>query len=325
MPISNPILLKARIGRPIIYAGFAALLLLLSGGRVFSAFFDNGFDIADPLIPKEEIHHGGPPRDGIPSIDSPEFLAVDTVEFLSNDDRVLGISRNGIAKAYPIKILDWHEIVNDQFNGEPVVVSYCPLCGTGMAFDAKVEGEARSFGVSGLLYNSDVLLYDRESESLWSQVIRKAISGPLKGQLLKQIPMAHTTWLDWRQHHPQTLVLSNQTGHNRDYSRSPYSGYESSTRIWFPVKNQSQRYHPKELVIGLNVDGKTKAYPFAELSKSTTTINDQLGNVEVKVEFDPVNRTGRILDEEGNEIPTTIAYWFAWYAFFPDTEVYAIN
>ena len=322
---TNPKLIKSRLGRPIVYAGCGVLLLLLFGGRVFSAFFDNGFDITDPLIPKDEIHHGGPPRDGIPAIDHPEFVTADAAEFLAEDDRVLGIVRNGEAKAYPIRILDWHEIVNDQFNGEPIVVSYCPLCGTGMAFDADVGGQARSFGVSGLLYNSDVLLYDRESESLWSQVLRRSISGPLKGQELKQIPMAHTTWRDWRRHNPQTLVLSSQTGHDRDYSQSPYSGYELSNRIWFPVKNQSNQFHPKELVIGLNVDGRTKAYPFAELSKGPSTIADRLGNVRLNVEFDAVNRTGRVLDKAGNEIPTTIAFWFAWYAFFPDTEVYVVN
>ena len=292
---------------------------------MYSAFFDNGFDITDPLIPKDEIHHGGPPRDGIPSIDSPAFVPIDEAAFVADDDRVLGISSNGVAKAYPIKILDWHEIVNDEFNGKPVVISYCPLCGTGMAFDANVGGQARSFGVSGLLYNSDVLLYDRESESLWSQILRTSVSGPLKGETLEQIPMAHTTWRDWREHNPGTLVLSNQTGHSRDYSRSPYSGYEASNRIWFPVKNQSQRYHPKELVIGLNLDGKTKAYPFTELAKSTNMIDDKLGLTDLKVEFDAANRTGRVLDKDGNEIPTTIAFWFAWYAFFPDTEVYALN
>lgn len=325
MRISNPQLIGARFGRLVIYAGCGVLLFLLFGSRVFSAFFDNGFDITDPLIPKEEIHHGGPPRDGIPSLDSPAFITVDEAEFLSDDDRVLGIVKDGIAKAYPIRILDWHEIVNDEFNSAPVVISYCPLCGTGMAFDANVGGEARSFGVSGLLYNSDVLLYDRESESLWSQIIRKSVSGPLKGQMLEQIPMAHTTWQDWREHNPGTLVLSDETGHSRDYSRSPYSGYEVSNRIWFPVKNQSQRYHPKELVVGLNLEGKTKAYPFAELSKSTARISDQLGDTDLEVEFDAVNRTGRILDKDGNEIPTTIAFWFAWYAFFPDTEVYELN
>lgn len=325
MRLSKPKLMSARFGRPVIYAGCGALLFLLFGGRVFSAFFDNGFDITDPLIPKEEIHHGGPPRDGIPSIDSPVFIAANEAGFLADDDRVLGIARGDIAKAYPIKILDWHEIVNDEFNGEPVVISYCPLCGTGMAFDANVGGAARSFGVSGLLYNSDVLLYDRESESLWSQIIRKSISGPLKGQVLEQIPMLHTTWHDWREQNPGTVVLTNQTGHSRDYSRSPYSGYEVSNRIWFPVKNQSQRYHPKELVIGLNLGDKTKAYPFAELSKSTSTINDKLGDTDLRVEFDAANRSGRIFDKDGNEIPTIIAFWFAWYAFFPDTEVYVLN
>lgn len=325
MHISNPRILSGRFSRPIIYTGLFVILFFMFGDRVFPAFFDNGFNIEDPLVPADEIHHGGPPRDGIPAIDKPVFVSVDEADFLTDKDRILGLSKDGTAKAYPVRILDFHEIVNDDFNGEAVVVSYCPLCGSGMAFDANVAGEARSFGVSGLLYNSDVLLYDRESESLWSQIMRKSVSGPLKGQDLVQIPMAHTTWRDWREHHPDTIVLSNQTGYSRDYSHSPYAGYELSNRVWFPVKNKSQKYHPKELIIGVNVDGNIKAYPFTELSKGPNKITDTLGQTDLRIEFDSGNRTGRILDMDGNEIPSTIAFWFAWYAFFPDTEVYALN
>ena len=325
MNIPDPRVLNGRYSRIFVYTGLFALLFFLFANRVFPAFFDNGFDLEGSLVPADEIHHGGPPRDGIPAIDKPVFVAVDEANFLKAEDRVLGLSRGGVTKAYPVKILDFHEIVNDEFGDEAVVVSYCPLCGTGMAFDAEVAGEARSFGVSGLLYNSDVLLYDRESESLWSQIMRKSVSGPLKGQELVQIPMAHTTWRDWRERHPDTVVLSTKTGYARDYSQSPYGGYELSERVWFPVANQSQKYHPKELVIGVNVDGNVKAYPFAELSKGENTISDKLGPMDVLVEFDPGNRTGRILDTTGNEIPSTIAFWFAWYAFFPETEVYALN
>lgn len=316
---------RVRLIRVAGYGALAVVLYLLFGQAVFSSFYDNGFEIEDPLIPKDEIHHGGPPRDGIPAIDRPKFVPAEDAAFLSDDDRVLGLSLGNVSRAYPIRILDFHEIVNDDFGGQPVVVSYCPLCGTGMAFDAETEDGRRSFGVSGLLYNSDVLLYDRETESLWSQVMRKSISGPSKGQELKQIPMAHTTWRDWRERNPGTMVLSTDTGHGRDYSRSPYGGYELSNRVWFPVKNSSPKYHPKELVVGIDLNGQAKAYPFAELSKGESTISDSFGGEALRVEFDAENRTGRILDSEGNEIPTTIAFWFAWYAFFPDTEVYVLN
>ncbi|MDH3281051.1 MAG: DUF3179 domain-containing protein [Gammaproteobacteria bacterium] len=283
---------------------------------------NNGFDLTDTLIPAQEIHHGGPPRDGIPAIDNPQFVTVKQAESLTDADRVLGVQQNGVTKAYPIRILNYHEIVNDMFGGDGVVVSYCPLCGTGMAFAAEIEGRTRSFGVSGLLYNSDVLLYDRESESLWSQILGKAVSGRMRGTKLTLLPTAHTTWQDWRSRHPDTLVLSEVTGHRRDYSRTPYVGYETSSQVYFPVSHVNRKYHPKELVIGLTVEDQHRVYPFAELSKSVSPIIDRFAGREFKIEFDPLHRTGRVLDKQGTEIPTVIAYWFAWVAFHPDADIF---
>jgi len=140
----------------------------------------NGFIISEPLIPINEIYGGGPPRDGIPSLDYPKFISASGAEFLSPDDKLLGIDFNGVQKAFPIGILDYHELVNDTFNGQPVTVSYCPLCGTGMVFNPMVKGDQLEFGVSGLLYNNDLLMYDRNTNSLWSQMEGRAISGPLK-------------------------------------------------------------------------------------------------------------------------------------------------
>ncbi len=306
------------------YAVYAALtlVLLVTLPKLFSASTDNDFDLSDTLMPRAQIHHGGPPRDGIPAIDEPEFLEPAAAGFLNDQDRVLGMVRNGISKAYPVRILNYHEIVNDRFGDEAVVVSFCPLCGTGMAFAARVAGETHSFGVSGLLYNSDVLLYDRETESLWSQIMRKAISGPRKGTELEQLPLAHTTWRDWRQRHPQTLVLSTDTGYRRDYSRTPYQGYGTSDAIYFPVSNINRKYHPKEMVLGLTVNGSAKVYPFAELAKGPATFTDQVGGQSVVLEFDARNRTGRALDRHGEGIPSVLAFWFAWIAFHPDTAIY---
>jgi hypothetical protein len=179
--------------------------LLLNVTGVVWGLERNGFDLSDSLVQVAEIHGGGPARDGIPALDHPAFIAADQALFLTPNDRVLGLSRHGVAKAYPIAILNWHEVVNDQFGAEPLVVTFCPLCGTGMAFLATVDGRALKFGVSGLLYNSDVLLYDRQTESLWSQIMTTAISGPLKGQRLTMTPVAHTTWADWRQRYPDIV------------------------------------------------------------------------------------------------------------------------
>jgi len=166
----------------------------------------NGFDLSGALVPPRAIERGGPPRDGIPSIDQPRFVAAGQ-SGLRDSDRVLGVARNGIVRAYPVRILNWHEIVNDRLAGEPVAITYCPLCGTGMAFSARAADRELSFGVSGLLYNSDVLLYDRATGSLWSQIMSRAVTGPLRGTSLTAVPLTHTTWADWRARHPRTEVL----------------------------------------------------------------------------------------------------------------------
>lgn len=298
------------------------ILLIVLIGLTGATLTRNGFDLSGSLVPADEILSGGPPRDGIPAINQPKFLKAGEARYLKPQDRVLGIVRQGVAKAYPIRILDWHEIVNDRFEDEAIAVTYCPLCGTGMAFDADVGGKTLNFGVTGLLYNSDVLLYDLQTQSLWSQILGTAVSGPFKGEKLKSIPITHTTWADWKTRHPQTLVLSTDTGFRRDYERSPYAGYERSEEVIFPVKFRSQGYHPKEQVIGLEVAGKFKAYPFAELAKSPSEFRDVVNGEPVIVRFDAGHRTGSVFDGKGQELPTVIAFWFAWYGFHPDTEIY---
>jgi hypothetical protein len=322
MKTLNPTVVRGRYARWFVYSTAAVIVAYLLVTRVFSATFDNGFDLSDALVPVDEIHHGGPPRDGIPALDSPRFVTAGEADFLDATDRVLGMAYNGVAKAFPVRILNYHEIVNDEIGGEPVMVSFCPLCGTGIAFSARVAGQTRSFGVSGLLYNSDLLLYDRQSESLWSQVMGKAISGPLRGEVLDRRVLDHTTWSDWRARHPDTLVLSTRTGHQRDYSRDPYPGYATDRGIYFPVARLSRRYHPKEQVLGVEINGVRKAYPFAELSQGPRVIDDEVGGQMLRILFDPENRTARVTAADGTALPGVIAFWFAWFAFFPETAVY---
>lgn len=190
----------------------------------------NGFDLTDALIPSQQIYAGGPDKDGIPSIDQPVFVSASAASFLRADDAVLGLVHNGVARAYPIRILNWHEVVNDLFGDDPAVITFCPLCGTGVAFDSRVDGRALSFGVSGLLYNGDVLLYDRQTQSLWSQLLGQAISGPLKGRRLTMLALTHTTWADWRKSHARTQILSTDTGQARPYEREAYPGHRAQRR-----------------------------------------------------------------------------------------------
>lgn len=282
----------------------------------------NGFALDDALIPVDEIKKGGPPRDGIPSLDDPEFVVADDAAYLEGRDRVLGISINGVARAYPIRILNYHEIVNDVVGGTAVAITYCPLCGTGAAFDATFNDRGYEFGVSGLLYNSDVLMYDRNTGSLWSQLMLQAVTGPMKGTRLQQLPLSHTSWEDWLERHPETQVLSNKTGYSRNYKVDPYPNYGKSGKLYFPVAHSNNKYRRKEIVMGLEVNGRFKAYPFKELEKGVAAFEDELVGEEFSIEFDAEHQTARIVRVDGSEIPTTMAFWFAWYAFHPETEIY---
>ncbi|MCW8943639.1 MAG: DUF3179 domain-containing protein [Sedimenticola sp.] len=275
----------------------------------------------EAAIPVDQIHSGGPPKDGIPSIDRPRFLTEEKSR-LQPTDRILGLMWNGVAKAYPIAIMNWHEIVNDQFGKDPVVITYCPLCGSGVAFHAEVRGETLQFGVSGLLYNSDVLLYDRKTESLWSQLLSRAVTGEMNGTRLKVLPLMVTTWEEWKQLYPATVVLSRDTGHFRDYDRDPYAGYETSEGIYFPVSKKDPRYHPKEQIIGLEVNGAFKAYPVAELSLKGGKITDEFAGKKLVIDYNPVSQSVRFFDQQGTEIAVIRTFWFAWYAFHPETAVY---
>jgi len=307
------------VTRLIARAALAVAALVLASAAAAQTL--NGFDLRGALIDPEEIQRGGPPKDGIPAIDRPRFVAPDAAK-MQPGERILGVARNGEAKAYPVRILNWHEIVNDSVGGEPVAVTYCPLCGSGVTFSRLTRDGTRSFGVSGLLYNSDVLLYDRESSSLWSQILGQAITGPSKGERLEIIPTAHTSWEDWIGRHPDTRVLSEDTGHARDYSRDPYVGYDANPVILFPVANSSSRFDNKDVVLGVEIDGKYKAYPFRELAKTEGVVVDSIGGRTARIDFDAKHRTARALDASGKELPSLITYWFAWYAFYPQGEIF---
>lgn len=309
-----------KITKPWLKAWLFAIMVLTSSPAVSAT--KNGFELDGALVPVNEIIKGGPPRDGIPSLNEPTFVPVDDAGYLRSKDRVLGIYINGVARAYPIRILNYHEIVNDVVAGVPLAIVYCPLCGSGTAFASEIDGRTLEFGVSGLLYNSDVLMYDRQTGSLWSQLLNRSISGPMKGRRLSMIPVSHTTWEEWISRYPDTQVLSDQTGYRRNYKVDPYPNYGRDSKLYFPVSHSSGLYRRKEIVMGLEIAGKFKAYPFKELKRGSNRFPDRFADQAIKVEFDAKNETARVLNADGVEIPTIMAFWFAWYAFHPDTAVY---
>jgi hypothetical protein len=300
-------------------AGFAAGVLAANGLTL------NGFDLNEASIPPEQIVEGGPPRDGIPALLDPRFIKAEEAGYLKAKDRVLGVVVSGVARAYPVRILDWHEIVNDHIGRQRFAVTYCPLCGSGVVFASNVGESALIFGVSGLLYNSDMLLYDYNTESLWSQLLGEAVTGKLKGVELPKIPAYHTTWRAWRNLHPDTTVMSHDTGHSRDYDRTAYDGYDRSRELYFKVSHEAPaKYHPKEMVLGVEVDGHFKAYPFKELARHREALwSDVVNGKTLTVHWDRKARSAHVTDESGDPVPATTSYWFAWYAFHPGTEVFS--
>lgn len=302
---------------------FTSMFVALS---VFANPIKNGFDLVNSHVPSYDIQKGGPTKDGIPAIDNPYFSTADQAGFLKPEDRVLGILLGGKPRAYPIKILNWHEVVNDKdsANNQSVVVTYCPLCGAGMVFNANFNGRKHTFGVSGLLYNSGGLLYDRETQSLWSPMMKRAVTGLSAGQALTSIPVAHVSWESWQKQHPTTWVLSTNTGFARDYNTSPYMGYDKSNQLLFPVSHKNPRYHPKDKILGVCFGNQCKAYPLKELSREGRQgIYDNFAGRTLRINIDFANQDGQIIDTRTNQIVDSVnAYWFAWYAFHPNTEIY---
>ncbi|MGH7207036.1 MAG: DUF3179 domain-containing protein [Nitrospiraceae bacterium] len=300
-------------------AGGALLLFVWLGLGQRST---RSFDLSKHSVPLEQIVGGGPGKDGIPALLSPKFVLATGAWFLKEEDRVLGLSVGTEAKAYPIKILNWHEIVNDTNGGSAVVVTYCPLCGTGIGFDARINGQRSTFGVSGLLYQSDLLMYDHQTDSLWSQIAMQAVAGPLTGTRLTPLFLEHTTWGEWRRAHPHTLVLSISTGHVRDYDRDPYLGYAERRDLMFDTTHFDPSYHPKEWVLGLEVNGTFKAYPFSELKKVKGPFMDQVNGQTVRIHLNARAQSASATDAAGKPLPSIMAFWFAWSAFHPDTQVF---
>lgn len=304
------------------FVSLAALLVAISVTNAVSAASLNGFNLAQSSLPVEEIYRGGPPKDGIPSIDKPLFLSADQMFKLNPNDMVLGITNGTDSKAYPISILNWHEVVNDYLGDMPTLVTYCPLCGSGMVFERTFNGQVLDFGVSGLLYNSDVLLFDRQTESLWSQIKKQAVTGAKQGLQLQPLVVQHTSWARWKKSHPNTQVLSFDTGYVRQYSSNPYDGYEEISATLFPVKFRAEGFHPKQRVVGIDINGQSKAWPLIELAKADQPLRDYVGGKEVVVHYHRASQTAWIDDAQGKELPSVTLFWFAWAAFHDNTSVY---
>lgn len=321
--------------------------------RDFSVFF---YPDIERKIRLAEITWGGVRKDGIPALTQPNFIIPEKADYLTDKEPVFGVVINGDVRAYPYRIMDWHEMFNDTIGGVNVSLAYCTLCGAGVLYktDRETGKQPFVFGSSGFLYRSNKLMYDQATHTLWNQFSGKPVVGPLANEdiELEVLPVVTTSWGDWRKQHPDTKVLDLETGFRRDYSPgAAYAAYFNSEDLMFPAAVTDTRLQQKEQVFGLRISGARKAWPL-RLFKETPVIHDQVGVIPVVLIGDAASRTVRayrsdgkefILDEskqliaDGEEwklteneligpnkarlprLPGHIAYWFAWSNYFPDT------
>lgn len=239
-------------------------------------------------MPLEEIISGGPGKDVIPAIDSPKFIDTQAAdEFLDDQEPVIAFELNADVRAYPLQILIWHEIVNDVVGGIPVLVTFCPLCNTALVFERTVDGVTYDFGTTGRLRNSDLVMYDRQTESWWQQITGDAIVGELTGTQLTFLPASIISWGDFKETFPLGMVLSRDTGFSRSYGQNPYAGYDDidSSPFLFDKPSDS-RLPPMERVVTVTLDGEDVAYPFSVLEEELV-VNDTVGGRPVVVFFAP--------------------------------------
>lgn len=231
-----------------------------------------------------EILSGGPPKDGIPAIDRPNFdVVADADKWLKPREPVILFERAGEARAYPLQILIWHEIANDTVGGVPVAVTFCPLCNTSIVFDRRLEGRALAFGTTGKLRFSDLVMYDRQTESWWQQITGEAIVGELTGKRLTFLPSQIISWEMFRQTFPNGKVLNRNTGHSRPYGNNPYVGYDNINSSPFLYSGPKDgRLPPMERVVTVSLGDEDVAYPFSVLEKMRV-VNDTAGGRPIVV------------------------------------------
>lgn len=258
------------------------------GSGPLDSFASSTDGASNCLVPSSQLVSGGPGRDGIPALTNPRTVTAAAGDgFLSPTTLVLGVTFGGEARAYPHNVFWWHEIVNDVVGGRPIALSYCPLTGSGMVYDPVIGGQTLNFGVSGLLFDNNLVLFDRASDSLWSQMRVEGICGRFARTAPTLLPVVQSTWAAWKSLHPETTVVSFDQGVSRNYNQYPYGNYDriGDTSLLFPQSFVDPRRPPKELVLGIRQGTAAKAYAYGGLGERTA-VNDVVGDRAVVVVYD---------------------------------------
>ena len=278
-------------------------------------------------VPLDEILSGGPPKDGIPPIDDPKFISTAEADgFLSDDDPGIAFSLGNTKRFYPYQILVWHEIVNDTIEGQRVLITYCPLCLTGFVMDPLVKGERVEFGTSGKLWKSNLVMYDRKTDSLWSQVLAEAILGEMTGTKLNVLPSDQILYGNWKKSHPDGEVLSKDTGSFRSYGASPYGDYFAVTNLSLQLAKPSDTRLPNDaFVFGIVENGKAKAYS-TKAVKEKGEVEDVFEGVTFilkhEKDLDVIRMFRKLNDGTLERVNPISGFWFSWAVAHPGTELY---
>jgi Protein of unknown function (DUF3179) len=296
-------------------------------------------DFSKHTVPLSEFMSGGPGKDGIPAIDEPTLVSVgEAAEWLGNREPVIELELDDVARAYPLQILVWHEIVNDEVAGTPVAVTFCPLCNTAIVFDRRLDGRVLDFGTTGNLRHSDLVMYDRQTESWWQQFGGEAVAGELAGAELRLVPSRIVASEDFAKRHPEGEVLSRDTGFGRDYGRNPYAGYDSvDSSPFFPAAGaDDDRLLPKERVVFIELGDDAVAVPFSVLAEAKR-VEVEVGGERLEVRWvsgvrsaldTPFVEAGREVGsaevrslESGEPVAFDQPFWFAVASFRPDIRI----
>ena len=293
------------------WALLAALAVMMADGVGISRAADSSPRVVQAALIKQKIE----------GIAHPKFVNAKDAVSIQPHDRVIGVVSGKVAKAYPLRILRWHLVVNDVIDGKPVAVTYCPLTGNTAVYDRDLGGKTITLYPSDKLYESTTLFSDDSTHSLWSQFNGKAISGPDKGKQLKALASINTDWALWKIFHPTTLAQSMETGFAVNYFIDPYEQYEGPGATQFPVSNTDQRLPRNELVLGVDLDHHAEAFPLSRLFNVKMPVVTELGGRKVSVVFDPSTATAGAADEK-QHIPAYTGQWFGWAAFHPNSEIW---
>lgn len=295
------------------------LLLILFIASSCQAADDQGFprdefpktDFSRSVIDLNEIMSGGPPKDGIPAIDNPRFISVEEArQWLHPNEPVIVVEKGKTMKAYPLQILMYHEIVNDELAGQPLSVTFCPLCNASIVFSRSLGDKMLDFGTTGRLRKSDLVMYDRQTQTWWQQFSGRAIVGELSGQILQRIPSAMIAFGEVAEAHPRAEVLSRETGYRRPYGRNPYRGYDRIGQNPFLFRDPvDQRLPAMERVLNVSIGTTHKLYPFSVI-KTSPVINDRVAGIDIVVfaKSNTFSALDKGLITDSRLIPSAIAY-----------------